>query len=138
MPTNLSIELGGPWSFYRDFRLAHGLEQLPKLDVPEIAVAAGGMLEIPIWLRNSTNATRDIKITATVPSGWTVKNGADTYSVRSGEDAAATIEIAMPQLPGSETKSKEISEVSVKAESSGQNVGAIKLRVQLRAHALPQ
>ena len=137
-PTQVSIELGGPWSFYRDFRLAHGLEQLPKLDVPEIAVAAGGVLEIPIWLRNPTNVAREIKITATVPSGWTVKNGADTYSVRSGEDGAAAIEIAVPQLPGSETKSKEISEVSVRAESSGQSIGTIKLRVQLRAHALPQ
>jgi hypothetical protein len=44
----------------------------------------------------------------------------------------------VPQLPGSETKSKEISEVSVRAESSGQSIGTIKLRVQLRAHALPQ
>ena len=138
MAKDLSIELGGPWSFYRDFRLAHGLERLPKLDVPEIAVAAGGVLEIPIWLQNSTNATRDIKLTVAVPNGWTVKNGADTYSVKPGEDDPATIEIAVPQLEASETKSKEISEVLVNAESSGQNVGTIKLRVQLRAHALPQ
>jgi len=138
MSKDLSIELGGPWSFYRDFRLAHGLERLPKLDVPEIAVAADGVLEIPIWLQNSTNATRDIKLTVAVPNGWTVKNGADTYSVKPGEDDPATIEIAVPQLAASETKSKEISEVLVNAESSGQNVGTIKLRVQLRAHALPQ
>jgi LmbE family N-acetylglucosaminyl deacetylase len=138
MPKNLSIELGGPWSFYRDFRLAHGLDQLPKLDVPEIAVAAGGMLDIPIWLRNSTDATREIKLTAAVPNGWTVKNGADTYSIRPGEDGSATIEIAVPQLPASETRSKEISEVSITAESDSQNVGTVKLRVQLRAHALPQ
>src|SRR3984957_14141333 len=138
MPMDLSIELGGPWSFYRDFRIARGLERLPKLDVPEIAVAAGGALEIPIWLRNPTNATREIKLTVAVPDGWTVKNGADTYSIRPGEDDAATIEIAVPQLPASEAKSKEISEVSVRAESRGQNVGTIKLRVQLRSHALPQ
>jgi LmbE family N-acetylglucosaminyl deacetylase len=138
VPANLSIELGGPWSFYRDFRLAHGLERLPKLDLPEIAVASGGMLEIPIWLRNPTNAMQEIKLAATVPNGWTVKNGADTYSVRPGEDDAATIEIALPQLPASETKSKEISEVFIIAESSGQNIGTIKLRVQLRARALPQ
>ena len=114
MAKEISIELGGPWSFYRDFRLAHGLERLPKLDVPEIAVAAGGVLEIPIWLRNSTNATQEIKLTVAVPNGWTVKNGADTYSVRPGEDDPATIEIAVPQLPASETKSKEISEVLVR------------------------
>jgi hypothetical protein len=44
----------------------------------------------------------------------------------------------VPQLPGSGTKSKDISEVSVTAESKGQDIGTIKLRVQLRSHALPQ
>jgi hypothetical protein len=58
--------------------------------------------------------------------------------VRPGEDDPATIEIAVPQLPASETKSKEISEVLVNAESSGRDIGTIKLRVQLRGHALPQ
>ncbi len=138
VPTQISIELGGPWSFYRDFRLAHGLERLPKLDVPEIGVAAGGMLEIPVWLNNPTNAAQEIKLSVTAPNGWTVNNGADLYSIGPGENDAATIEIAVPQLPTSETKSKEISEVSVSGESKGQNIGTIKLRIQLRSHALPQ
>jgi uncharacterized membrane protein len=138
LPTQVSIELGGPWSFYRDFRLAHGLERLPRLDVPEIAVAAGGTLEIPVWLHNPTNTIQEIKLSVTVPKDWTVNNGADLYSVRSGENDAATIEIAVPQLPASETKSKEISEVFVTGESNGQNIGTIKLRAQLRSHALPQ
>jgi LmbE family N-acetylglucosaminyl deacetylase len=138
VPPQISIELGGPWSFYRDFRLAHGLERLPKLDVPEIAIAAGGTLEIPVWINNPTNAGQEIKLGVTAPNGWTVNNGADLYSIRPGENDAATIEIAVPQLPTSETTSKEISEVSVTGESKGQNIGTIKLRIQLRSHALPQ
>ncbi|MGB8542786.1 MAG: PIG-L family deacetylase [Candidatus Acidiferrales bacterium] len=138
VPMQVSIELGGPWSFYRDFRLAHGLEQLPKLDIPEIAIAAGGTLEIPVWLQNPTNAVQEIKLNVTVPDGWTVNNGADLYSVRPGKDDAATIEIAVPQLPASETTSKDTNEVSVTGESKGQNIGTIKLRVQLRSHSLPQ
>jgi LmbE family N-acetylglucosaminyl deacetylase len=137
-PVQVSIELGGPWSFYRDFRSAHGLERLPKLDIPEIAIAAGGMLEIPVWLNNPTSATQQIKLNVTIPEGWTVSNGADLYAVRPGENDAATIEIAVPQLPASETKSKDINEITVTGESNGQNIGTIKLRVQLRAHALPQ
>lgn len=108
------------------------------MGVPEIAVAASAMLEIPVWLHNPTNTTQEIKLTATVPNGWTVKNGADTYPVGPGEDSAATIEIAVPQVPANETKSKEISEVLIIGESSGQNIGTIKLRVQLRSRALPQ
>ena len=137
-PTQVSIELGGPWSFYKDFRLAHGLERLPKLDIPEIAVAAGGTLEIPVWLTNPTNAAQEIKLNVAAPNGWTVNNGAVPYSVRPGEVDAATIEVAVPQLPASETKSKDVSEIIVTGESKGQNLGAIKLRVELRSHALPQ
>lgn len=137
-PTRPSIELGGPWSFYSDFRLAHGLERLPQLDVPEIAVAAGGTLEIPIWLRNPTSAAQNVRLTATAPADWKVKNGADLYSLRPGEVGAATIEIALPQLGASETKSKDTGEVTVTSEWSGESVGTIELRVQLRAHALPQ
>jgi LmbE family N-acetylglucosaminyl deacetylase len=138
VPTQVSIKLGGPWSFYSDFRLAHGLERLPKLDVPEIGVAAGGTVEIPVWLDNPTNGAQEIKLSVSVPNGWTVNNGEDLYSVRPGEVDAATIEIAVPQLPASETKSKDINEITVTGESKGQNIGAIKLRVELRSHALPQ
>jgi LmbE family N-acetylglucosaminyl deacetylase len=138
VPPRISIELGGPWSFYRDFRLVHGLERLPILDVPEIAVAAGGTFEIPVWLHNPTTAAQEIKLNITVPNGWIVNNGADLYSVRPGEVDAATIEVAVPQLPASETKSKDLSEITVIGESKSQNIGTIRLRVELRSHALPQ
>jgi uncharacterized membrane protein len=114
------------------------LERLPQLDVPEIAVAAGGTLEIPIWLCNPTNAAQNVKLTVTAPADWTVKNGADPYSLRPGEAGATTIEIALPQLGASDTKSKATGEVTVSSEWSGESVGTIRLRVQLRAHALPQ
>jgi uncharacterized membrane protein len=96
------------------------------------------MLEIPIWIRNPTSAPQNVKLTVAVPDGWTVKSGADIYSLRHGEVGAAAIEITVPRLAPSETKSKETSEVAVSAELSGQNIDTVKLRVQLRAHALPQ
>src|SRR6202035_2485869 len=34
----LAVELGGPWSFYADFRRAHGLPHLPHPEPPEIAL----------------------------------------------------------------------------------------------------
>jgi uncharacterized membrane protein len=111
---------------------------LPILDVPEIAVAAGGTFEIPVWLHNPTTAAQEIKLNITVPNGWIVNNGADLYSVRPGEVDAATIEVAVPQLPASETKSKDLSEITVIGESKSQNIGTIRLRVELRSHALPQ
>src|SRR6201987_4802120 len=46
---NLSVELGGPWSFYAEFRRAHGLTNLPHPEPPEIALQGPGTLVIPLW-----------------------------------------------------------------------------------------
>src|SRR6266852_97482 len=40
----LSVELGGPYSFYAEFRRAHGLGNLPHPEPPEIALQAPGTL----------------------------------------------------------------------------------------------
>src|SRR5579863_6814599 len=50
--TELSVELAGPWKFYAEFRKAHGLENLPHPEPPEIALQAGGSLVIPLWVHN--------------------------------------------------------------------------------------
>jgi LmbE family N-acetylglucosaminyl deacetylase len=137
-PAQLSIELGGPWSFYREFRRAHGLDRLPQIAVPEIAVLAPGSLQIPLWLRNGTPDAKDITLSVTLPSGWSVQDGAGRYTLRTGEIAPARIEINLPALPEKSSGPGEPSEVSVRAEAYGQTIGVIKLRVELRKRALPQ
>lgn len=136
--SDVSVELGGPWSFYAEFRREHGLEHIPQIATPEIAVQAGGLLYIPVWLHNPTGAAREITLTAMVPSGWKVQTGAASYSVRADDLEATRIEIAVPELPTSQTTPSGISEVTVTATSNGNAIGVIKLRVQLRPRALPQ
>jgi hypothetical protein len=41
-------------------------------------------------------------------------------------------------LPAEVAKKSELQEVSVRAESGGKSIGAVKLRVELRKRALPQ
>lgn len=53
----LSVELAGPWSFYAEFRHAHGLTNLPQPEPPEIALEARGTVVIPLWIRNHTAKT---------------------------------------------------------------------------------
>src|SRR5467141_2491132 len=57
---NLSVEIGGPYSFYAEFRRAHGLTNLPHPEPPEIALQAPGTLVIPLWVRNRTTKTQEI------------------------------------------------------------------------------
>ncbi|HET9995451.1 MAG TPA: PIG-L family deacetylase [Candidatus Acidoferrum sp.] len=134
----LSVELDGPWSFYADFRRAHGLTNLPHPEPPEIALQAPGTLVIPLWLRNRTAKTQEITLTATLPSGWTTQNGTGRCSVAARQMAAGRIEVNLPTIAENAPKKTEPQEVTVRAEANGQRIGEVKLRVELRKRALPQ
>src|SRR5450432_2187190 len=92
----LVVELGGPWSFYAEFRRAHGLNHLPHPEPPEIALQVGTTLVIPLWVRNQTSSPQDISLSAELPSGWTVQSGAGKFSIGAKQTASARVEIALP------------------------------------------
>ncbi len=135
---DLSVELGGPYSFYAEFRRAHGLTNLPHPEPPEIALQAPGTLVIPLWIRNRTAKTQEITFAPTLPAGWTALNGTGKFTVVAKQVAATRIEITLPVLAENGAKKTEPQEISVHAESNGQSIGEIKLRVELRKRALPQ
>jgi hypothetical protein len=134
----LSVELGGPWSFYAEFRRAHGLTNLPHPEPPEIALQGHTTMVIPLWVRNRTGKTQEMSLTATLPAGWTLQGGTGKFTVAAKQVAAARIEIMLPAFPETETKKPEPQEISVHANSNGQSIGQITLRVELRKRALPQ
>jgi len=133
----LSVELGGPWSFYADFHRAHGLTHLPHPEPPEIALQAGTTLVIPLWLRNQTSSPREITLTGELPSGWTVQSGAGKFSIAAKQTAAARLEVTLP-VNIDKGKKSEPQEITVRAESGGRSIGEVKLRVELRKRTLPQ
>src|SRR6202790_1603027 len=129
---DLSLELAGPWSFYAEFRAAHGLENLPHPEPPEIALQADSSLVIPLWVHNPTGASREITLFADLPAGWTAANGVGKFVVASKQTAPARIEINLPALADPKKPKEDAREVTVRAESNGQSVGMVKLRVELR------
>jgi len=133
----VSIALAGPWSFYDEFRPAHGLT-LWHPEPPEIALQAGTSLVIPLWLRNETAAAREITLTADLPAGWKLTGGAGKFVVAAKQVAAARVEIDLPALEDTAHGKQESREVTVRGESKGQSVGIVKLRVELRKRALPE
>jgi LmbE family N-acetylglucosaminyl deacetylase len=134
----LSVELAGPWSFYGEFRRAHGLINLPHPEPPEIALQASGALVIPLWIRNRMAKAQEVTITASLPAGWTAQNGTEKFTVASKQVAASRIEINLPALAENAPRKTEPQEITVHAESNGQTIGDVKLRVELRKRALPQ
>src|SRR4030088_2434787 len=134
----LAVELGGPYSFYAEFRRAHGLTNLPHPEPPEIALQAPGTLVIPLWIRHRTAQTQEITLSAALPAGGTTQSGTGKFTVAAKQVAATRIEITLPALAENGAKKQEQQEVSVHAESNGQSIGEIKLRVELRKRALPQ
>jgi LmbE family N-acetylglucosaminyl deacetylase len=135
---DLSIELGGPWSFYAEFRRAHGLTSLPRPAPPEIALEGPGTLVIPLWIRNQTAKEQEISLSATALPGWTVESGTGKFTVAAKQTAAVRVEVNLPAPPEKTAKNVEPQEVTVRAEANGQAIGEVKLRVELRRRALPQ
>jgi LmbE family N-acetylglucosaminyl deacetylase len=134
----LSVELGGPWSYYSEFRRAHGLTNLPHPEPPEIALQAPGTLVIPLWVRNRTAKAQEITLSAALPAGWAALSGTGKFTAAAKQVAATRIEVNLPALAENSEKKTEPQEVMVHAEANGQSIGEIKLRVELRKRALPQ
>ncbi|HKW62638.1 MAG TPA: PIG-L family deacetylase [Candidatus Acidoferrum sp.] len=138
---DLSAELGGPWSFYAEFRRAHGLTNLPHPEPPEIALQGPGTLVIPLWIRNRTAKAQEITISTALPAGWTAENGTGKFIVAARQTAAPRVEVSLPapaEKPADKTvKKAEPQEVTVRVEVNGQSIGEVKLRVELRKRALP-
>jgi LmbE family N-acetylglucosaminyl deacetylase len=135
---DLSVELGGPWSFYAEFRRAHGLANLPHPEPAEIALQGPGMLVIPLWIRNHTAKAQEVTLSVTLPAGWTAESGTGKFTVGAKQAAAPRVEVNLPAPAEKTTKKTEAQEVTVRAEANGQAIGEVKLHVELRKRALPQ
>ena len=132
-PSGLSVELAGPWGFYETFRPAHGLQHLPKAAVPEIAIATGSTLQIPLLLRNPTAAPAEISLTLSQPEGWSTQGGAAKYTVPAGDQQPVLITTTAPK-----SGEGSVDEIACSAQSAGKTIGIIKLRVRKRSGGLPQ
>jgi LmbE family N-acetylglucosaminyl deacetylase len=134
----IAVELAGPWSYYAEFRRAHGLMHLPHPEPPEIALQGGTDIVIPLWLRNSSSTAQEINLSVALPQGWTVGSGGGKFIVAAKQTAATRIEVKMPVFSEAAGAKAQLQEVSVRAEANGQTVGDVKLRVELRKKALPE
>jgi LmbE family N-acetylglucosaminyl deacetylase len=129
----LTMELGGPWSFYRTFWRAHNIEHLADLYAPEAQVAPKDTLWVPLIIRNDTDAQKKVSVRAVLPSGWSQKPQSDTYTV----DAHDSFPIQLTITP-SESSPNTWQTLSWEATGDGQKIGTVTLRVDVVGNGLPQ
>src|SRR5262252_6277197 len=77
----LSLELGGPWAFYRAFWAAHNIEHIGKLYAPEAQVAPGDTLWVPLIIRNDTDQAAQVTLSPKLPAGWSQQPNATQYTI---------------------------------------------------------
>jgi hypothetical protein len=132
-PSGLSVGLAGPGGFYAIFRRAHGLQQLPQAPVPEIAIASGTSLQIPLSLRNNSATAKELTLSLSAPEGWVTLSGNGSYTLRAGEQLPVLVTLDSPK-----TVEGKVDEIVCRAQADGQTIGTIKLHVRRRSGGLPQ
>jgi LmbE family N-acetylglucosaminyl deacetylase len=131
--TGVHVELGGPFAFYRDFCSAHGIDGMARLVKPELEVAAGSFLFVPILLRNGTEKPVLFDLRAQLPAGWREAGGTGSYTV--GPGGICPVQ-AFVQTPGSPTSSPAA--LRWEARTGGAEAPWTELKVNLVEWALPQ
>lgn len=133
-PEDVSLELGGPWSFYRTFWRAHNIEQISDLYSPEAQVAQGETLWVPLIIHNDTDNSTQVNLHGTLPPGWKQQPVAPVYAV--GPHDSYPIQLTISPSSGAQKGSWE--NLLWEAESNGKKIGKASLRVKVEANGLPQ
>lgn len=132
--TGISLALGGPWAFYREFYRAHGLTSLEKLVPPQSALSSDRRLWVPLLLRNDTVADADITLYPALPPGWTGNTQDLLYHLKPGETYPIQL---FYQAPGEDYKAPPQT-LTWTALDHGSVAGKVTLSVYLEFDGVPQ
>jgi len=133
LPAGLTVELGGPWSFYSEFWRAHNIEQVAKLYAPEAQVAPGDTLWVPLLIRNDTASTKEVTLHANLPQGWSQNPESGVYTVAAHDWYAIQLTVT-PSAAHKDTWQS----LTWDGQSGGQKLAPVTLRVRVAGNGLPQ
>jgi LmbE family N-acetylglucosaminyl deacetylase len=132
-PAGVALELGGPWAFYRAFWRAHGIENVGNLYAPEAQVSPGDKLWVPLIIRNDAGAATQVTLHATLPAGWSEKPDSTVYTV--GPHDSYPVQLTVTSSAAHKGRWQTLTWT---AESGGQSIGSVNLRVDVEGNGLPQ
>jgi LmbE family N-acetylglucosaminyl deacetylase len=132
------LTLGDPWTYYEHFYDQHGLVTLPPTSEAEIAVRSGSQLTLPLLIMHPGDKPSEVYLSVSLPEGWRVVRGDGRVLLPAEDRTSLRIEVSTPDLSQAELKSANPQEIVVHAEAQGKMLGDARLRVLLKADALPQ
>ncbi len=95
----VTVELGGPWSFYRAFWRKHDLDEIGDLFPPELGVNPGSEVRLPLRVTNGGPSAR-LTLAVTLPAGWSERSGSGTVSLAAGESVDRQLVLIAPAKAG--------------------------------------
>jgi uncharacterized membrane protein len=99
---------------------------------------AGAQVYVPLGIVHAGNKALKLQLKVEAPEGWKVTSGEGEIALPAEASSEMRVEIETPTRTASELKTGGPQEIIVHARADGVPAGDIKLRVQLRSHALPQ
>ena len=129
----LQLALGGIFDFYRRFWQKHQLEHLAAMVPPEVTIAYGGYLHIPLLLHNGSRDSAAVELTCRCPAGWRPVSGQGIYRLAPYETCPVQTFFFAP-----EQRRDAVQEILWSARANGREVGTVTMRVYLSDWTLPQ
>jgi hypothetical protein len=130
----VSVDLGGPWAFYRAFWRVHDLKQIAGLlSGNEVLIGPDENLSVPLVIHNDTNEPVTVMLTSTLPPGWKERRGMASYPLGPHETYPVYYVVRSP-----ENAAAGAYDVAFKARSGDEQVGEIRFRVTIAGGGLPQ
>ena len=120
-----TLELGDPWSYYKTFWRAHGLDHLASLVPNEITVKVGGAMVIPLVVENPLDTDIAVDFSVQAPDGWKV---APVAAASIGPHARYFLRV---QVGAPSTKSPGWQDFTVSAKSGNASIGTVQVRAEL-------
>lgn len=132
--SGISLALGGPWAFYRQFYRVHGLSCLEGLVPPQTTLSSDHQLWIPLILRNDTGTPAEITLHPNLPAGWRGDTADRNYQLEPG--AAYPVQLFLTAPSASSRTSPE--RLSWTALVHGEVAGEAQLSVYMEYGGVPQ
>ena len=134
--SRVSLELGGPWAFYREFYRAHGLTSLPTLVKPQSAFIPDKPLWVPLLLRNNSQQAVEVILHSSLPEGWRPVAKDARLRRTASQGAAFPMRILLTPPAHSGDKSPRLLGWSLTAD--GKPAGEVQLTVYPVEMGVPQ
>jgi LmbE family N-acetylglucosaminyl deacetylase len=129
----ISLQLGGPWAFYREFWRAQSIEHVAELVTPEVGVAGGQPLNVPLLIANDTGQAKVIRLMTELPDGWTEQVRFAEFPVAAHDTYPVQLVLTAPA-----GHANEWHKITWKIAAEGRLAGSVDLRAHLKSGGLPQ